>query len=414
MMRVSFIGVILFAIHLFSCDTGGNVEPLFKEHFIKYYGEDGDQEGRDLVLNADGTIVILGCTQTALQVKRIFLTKVDAEGNVLWQKHLGTNFENPRDLEPITAGQYAGSYVVLTNSRKPVGDSTLVKLIIVDQSGNKQDSVEYNAWQSQYGYSVTTTLDGGFIVTGNTSPEAFNDGFMAVTDLSDLLSIRYDDNLALATWPTDFGGEGDVMGIKYFEINPNEHHFAAYTDKLRPGEPDVISSYDYNYWFNKVVTVGNVTNRTEFFDGASLSEKMSWIAGSPSGTYLAIGTVTSSTGDQSVFLSKIINGFSLVETSRSYNTGFEGIHACASGANRFLIVGNQIRSGSNTRNIWLAKVNPALDIEFEAVFGGTSNDDRATAVVELPNGDILVLGTMRLSNQDKIALIKLKSNGQFE
>ncbi len=413
-IKRSRIGVMALVVMLFSCDTGGSVDPLFKEYFIRYYGEDGNQEARDILVNSDGTMVLLGYTQTALQVKRIFLAKVDPDGNVLWQRKFGSNSENPRDIEFIPAGQYAGNYVVLTNTQKPVGDSTLVKLVIVDQNGNAQDSVEYDVWQSQFGYSVTTTLDGGFIVTGNTSPEAFNDGVMAVTDLSDLLSIRFDDNLVLsATWPTNFGGEGDVMGIRYFEVSPSEHYFAAYTDKLLPGEPDVIASYEYNYWFNKVVTIANVTNRTQFFDGGSNSERMTWIANSPSGTHLAIGTTTNSSGSPAVFLSKLINDFSLVETSRSYSTGFEGVSACASGINRFLIVGNRVRT-NGLRDIWLARVNPALDLEFEEVFGGASNDDRAAAVAELPNGDILVLGTMYLTNQDKLALIKLKPNGHFE
>ncbi|MCK6617988.1 MAG: hypothetical protein L6Q51_10115 [Cyclobacteriaceae bacterium] len=402
------LNLLLVCIWL-SCDTGGNIEPLFKEHFIKYYGEDGDQEGRDLIVNPDGTILILGSTQLSAQRRQIFVVKADAVGNIIWQKRMGASFEDPRDIELVATGPFAGNFVILTNTRKPVGDSTLVKLIIVDQNGNKQDSVEYNAWQSQYGYSVTTTSDGHFIITGNTSPEAFNDGPMAVADLSDLLSIRFDGNLNLTTWPTDFGGEGDIMGIKYFEISPAEHYFAAYTDKLLSGELNISSSYDYNFWFNKVKD--NV--RTDFFEGgAATAERMSWITSSPSGTYLAIGTTTNTSGDQSILLTKVINGFTLTE-SKSFSSGFQGVHACSYGVNRYLIVGNQIRPG-NTRNIWLAKVNPALDIEFQTFFGGESTDDRATAVAELPNGDILVLGTMNLTNQDKIALIKLNPQGSFE
>lgn len=405
--------LILAAIWV-TCDTENNVKPVFKDYFITYYGEDGDQEGRDIVINPDGTMLLLGSTKYASQVSSILVVKTDATGSVLWQKRLGTTLEDPRDVEPVTVGNFAGNYVVLSNTKKSVGDSTLVKLIIIDQNGNKLDSVEYNYHQSQYGYSVTPTLDGGFIVTGNASPEAFNDGAMAVTDLSDLLSFRVNDNLSPVTWPTDFGGEGDMMGIKYFEASPSEHYFAAYTNKLLPGEPDVPSSYDYNFWFNKVTTVGNVTNRIQFFEGSGVThERLSWITGSPSGIYLAVGTLTNSEGDPSVVLTKVINGFSLVEFSRSFSTGFEGVHACSYGVNRFLVVGNQFESGTIKRNMWLAKVNPALDIEFQTTFGGTGTDDRASAVAELPNGDIVILGTMNLVNQDKIALIKVKASGRF-
>ena len=48
-------------------------------------------------------------------------------------------------------------------------------------------------------------------------------------------------------------------------------------------------------------------------------------------------------------------------------------------------------------------------------FGG-DGDDTAAAVAELPDGHIMVLGTMQLGNppaQFKITLIKLNSNGKF-
>ncbi|CAN0475857.1 unnamed protein product, partial [Phaeothamnion confervicola] len=46
-------------------------------------------------------------------------------------------------------------------------------------------------------------------------------------------------------------------------------------------------------------------------------------------------------------------------------------------------------------------------------FGAANNDDTASAIEELDNGDLLVLGTMELVNQKKMALIKIKANGSF-
>ena len=86
LLRISFL-LLLFAPFL-SCDTAADFEDDFKKYFIKYYGEDGDQEAVDFVINDDGTVLLLGNTISPDGQKKISLLKVDAEGNVKWQKKI--------------------------------------------------------------------------------------------------------------------------------------------------------------------------------------------------------------------------------------------------------------------------------------------------------------------------------------
>src|SRR3954471_19163703 len=91
-----------------SCDTNKSIDPPFDKYFVKYYGEDGAQSAVDLIVNADGTFLILGKSDTGTP---IILIKADGRGNLLWQKKLGESTDVPQDLE-LTGD---GKAVILSN-----------------------------------------------------------------------------------------------------------------------------------------------------------------------------------------------------------------------------------------------------------------------------------------------------------
>src|SRR6188472_272989 len=97
--RISLLAAILAAI-LLSCDTEQNVAPVYETYFTKYYGEDGNQIGVDLAVGADGTMVMVGTSQSQTNpITRGFIVKVDALGTVLWERQMGGDYEVPVDVE---------------------------------------------------------------------------------------------------------------------------------------------------------------------------------------------------------------------------------------------------------------------------------------------------------------------------
>lgn len=424
-MRVK-VNVILIALLylVLSCETESDSD--FKDYFIRYYGKDGDQHGIDLVVNTDGSLMLLGQTVFPPGNKRIYLLKTDGNGNVILEKELGELTENPKDIEPIIAGTYAGGYLILSNTETSPG-STAIKVIRVDAGGNKIDSIKIDAsyLPSNYGNSVTPLLDGGFIVTGNTADVNVllaDNGLIDPPDQTDLLSLRYDDNVQLdPAWLNSFGGEPETVGIKIFEVNATQFDFAGYTNAVHSGEPPLPDNFDFNFWFVRLNSSGS-NGLTEYIGSAltlqeQQDELMTSIARSSSGQYMAIGS-TDIAGVQRIFAARII-GFPTSDRIKIWDVPFidpegEGISISATNGGKFLIVGNQTKAGGS-RDIWLTKVNIEINEEegFPRSFGSDGNDDTASAVAELPNGDIVVLGTMELTNQKKIALIKLKSNGGF-
>jgi len=163
--------LIVGSLFLFTCDTKNNIDPVFKNYFIKYYGEDGNHEAKDFIINDDGTVIIVGTVtfgQTVL-TKRVYIVKTDLEGNELWNKTLGSDFnEEAADIEPIVGGPDAGNFLILSNFDKAT-DQTNIRLTVINSSGDSLRSFNYAQYLSLRGKSVTSTTSGVMYLAGLTT-----------------------------------------------------------------------------------------------------------------------------------------------------------------------------------------------------------------------------------------------------
>ena len=415
--QVNYSLIVLVASFLWvSCDTESTVDPVYKDTFIKYYGEDGDQEGKDLVVNNDGTIIILGTSTSPGGLKRMYLAKTDGEGTIIWERKLGeiSRDEIAQDIEPIIAGPDAGNYIVMSSVVKSIADSLAIRLTIVSPDGDSLKSELINRYESQSGKSITPLSDGTYFISGNVLNADTLNVDLPIFDIEDVLVIRVPSSLA----PNPVGDYFRIglsslgSGVKIFEGSSPDFYYAGYSDELI-GSESVATDYELNFVFRKFITDPSSVSSVYAGDpGIEDNEEMSSIAKSGSGlSYLAVGTRTDGSGNKTIVASTANVNFTAANSMQNLLVGAEGISASASGATSFLVVGNKINPGG--RDIWLSKVDITLNSIFAVTFGGSNNDDTASAVAELPNGDIVVLGTMELTNQKKIALIKLKSNGGF-
>jgi hypothetical protein len=421
MKRAVVIKVLFFiilAIGYYSCDIASNVEPVFQQYFIKYYGEDGDQEGNDFVINPDGTMFLLG-TSTLGQSKRMYLVKVDAEGNEINKKTFGSNSnEFPRDIEAITAGPEAGNFIILSNVENDAIVNNVqgldIRLTIINAAGDSLKSARFSHLESQEGKSITPLTDGGYLVAGKTTDTDSESNASLPSpgdDQEDWLIIRFQSDLSyLASDVNRVGGSYFGSAIKVFQQG-NALLYAGYSDEVTGNE----SNYEKNFIFRSFNVIPNSLS-TVYTGTSSRDEEMTAIARSPSGTFMAIGTQTTINGtDKQMFLTSVTANFSTVlkEGIMSGLSGqTEGVSVAPSGAGNFLVLANALNTVGNS-DIYISKINSFFEKDFELTFGSPGNDDTGSAVAELPNGDIVVLGTMHLTSQKKVALIKLRPNGQF-
>lgn len=411
----------------FSCET--STDEAYKNYFIKYYGGDGNQEAKDFVVNDDGTVIMIGTSTEVNDTTRIYVVKADAEGNTLWSKKWGgKDKEFAQDLEPILEGTYAGGFLLLSNVEKDNDRNTLIKVLRFDADGNKIDSLAYNQYSTQFGYSITSMSDGGFVFTGNTTdisafPESDEDNDL-FEDKQDLILARFTENKIRDNVWILFGGEEFVMGVKVLRVGASGYYFAGHSNTARARPTGDFRQQ--NFWYAKLSPSG--TFERQFFGGSNrLNESLTAITNNSS-TYMGVGTQLVQVNQTRIYVhafAQPITSIKLDTLLGGQNVGpenSEGVSiTSAQESNTFWVVGNEIKEGG--RNIWVGKVSfdpssalptDAYETETFMSFGGANNDDTASAVKQLPNGDVLILGTMELVHQKKMALIKVRPNGHFE
>src|SRR6267378_574217 len=105
--KTSTFFLLPFALLLLCrCDTSRNVESPVNNYFLKYIGNAGDQTGVDFEVNPDGTFILFGTTKKrATDTTQLYVVKVDAQGNFLWQRTMpGPLDEEARDIELTSDG----------------------------------------------------------------------------------------------------------------------------------------------------------------------------------------------------------------------------------------------------------------------------------------------------------------------
>jgi hypothetical protein len=410
--------VIIISALIFSCDTASNVEPLYKNYFIKTFGTDGEQSGVDLILNDDNTLTILGNTILPTGEQKIYFIKITLEGKILAEKILGnSSIEIAKDIEPLSDG-----YLILSNIQSPstrFGTKNDIKLTRVNLDGDETASVVYNSLEDQFGNSVTVTSDGRFFVIGNTrdTDAELNSQLVDITDIEDTLIIEFDGVTMLPISTTRIGSSSIGMGIKIFENENSTFTYGGYSDELREGD-----SYNSNLIFRSFINQPDNIQTLIVGDNVS-NETMSAFVKITNNNFYGIGTEFTASGGSRIFIANVLNGNTLESKApvKIFSTSFgtsrlEGVNGCLSARNGSLVViANEYSAIDDKSDIRLFNLNPFDGLEnWSVAIGSAGFDSKAAAVTTLQDGSIIILGTVTLINQNKIALIKVNENGKFE
>lgn len=154
---------------LIQVDTFGSLE------WERNYGGSNADFARDIRVTADGGYIVTGTSfsndgdvPVNNGISDYWLLKIDASGNVQWNKVFGgISYDEPESV----AQTADGGYVICGLSRTPPGNSggtDIDDLWIVrtDASGNRLWDRQYGGIGIEQGFSVQATPDGSFVVAG--------------------------------------------------------------------------------------------------------------------------------------------------------------------------------------------------------------------------------------------------------
>ena len=192
------------------------------------YGSNSKDTGYDVIEVKNENLAILGYSRDSDNdpAGDITLIKTDGEGNEIWKKYYGTNYddygieicdiENDKLLIIGTkAGFYDDVYATYFNSH----DADIM-LICVDEDGNELWQNTYGGEGHDFGYSVCT-IDNSIYICGSTQSEG-NGNF-------DMLLLKTDSQ-GDKLWSKTFGGAEYDYGIS-MTVNPEGDLYLLGTTK---------------------------------------------------------------------------------------------------------------------------------------------------------------------------------------
>jgi hypothetical protein len=410
--------MVILSCVTYSCDTRRNLEPSYKNFFVKYFGGDGDQTAVDFVLNEqDNSVIILGNSAVdQFSGNKLYLIKVDEDGNRIWEKQFGNSNDIGKDIEITTDG----NLVVLANHHLSDEDTEFKLIRVSALDGEKYDSVTFGSPKVDIAQSVTPLDDGGFIVTGWTSYDATGVIDPNNPDESDIFHFRCNSSLVFDTifWKGQFGAGTVDQGSKVFEYEPGVYYVFGHTDQIHAGNPTGKTNLFYYSLDN-----GGVNSSSDFlgdFDNDTESRYVMEVGSTLGGGYLIASTEHLPTGGITIHATKLrtpltFNSDNDEQFDRqiaigSKNLEMQSAAEIVTGHQGYVLLADEDRDTGD--NIWITKIDLNGNEIWSVSYGSEEDDDSGAAILELPNGKIMVLGSVRLiNNQYKIVLMKLNSLG---
>jgi len=431
MKRFAFL--FLIVLFVMGCETSSTVEDPATTHFVKFYGQDGDQTGRDLVILPDGSMVLFGTSRPTLDTNgsQWLVVRVDAKGNIIWQREYGGQLdEEARDIEYTTAG----NLVVVGNSYKASdGKRDVLVMTLNPSDGSKIDSAlvptqdisTFLPTPGDENASTISEIAGGFIVAGTTTyVDPANPDFPTLVDTHDALMLRLNTDLTVYPniWKQVHGTGGDDGFIKVMAAPPGAHqdYYAFGYSNIN----ETQNTVGYDYW---VVFFGStaVENSPRFYLGtSSAEEKMS--------SFDFTGSQLLMTGLQVGLSTDVYFGSAFLPQANQLVLQFEkalGLNlgsnlsghtaVCKAPVNGGFYILAEENGFNNNQNWVLTRFNNDGTPGWSSpiVYGGEGFDS-AGAVKELPDGRVVIIGTMRTGRPDageyKMTLVKVDGEGKFE
>jgi S-formylglutathione hydrolase FrmB len=291
----------------------------------------------------------------------------------MWNKTFGGS-----DLERGTSIQQTsdGGYIIAGSTRSYGAGNGDVWLIRTDSSGDVAWNQTFGGSDSDYGFSVQQTLDGGYIIAGSTN--SYGAG------RSDVWLIKTDSS-GNETWNQTFGGSDYDHGHSVQQTSDGGYIITGRTNSYGAGRSDV--------WLIKTDSSGDVAwNQT--FGGSDNDDGYS-VQQSSDGGYIITGAYSYGAGRADVWLIKTDSSgnemWAQIFGGSYYDYG-SSVRQTSDGG--YIIAGDTESYGVGHTNVWLIKTDSSGDVEWTQTFGG-SGSDYGRSVQQTSDGGFIIGGSRR-------------------
>ncbi|MBU1650630.1 T9SS type A sorting domain-containing protein [bacterium] len=328
-------GAGMYDVYLVKTDASGI------EQWNQTFGGSGLDYGSCVQQTSDGGYIIVGGTTFyGAGGYDIYLIKTDASGTEQWSRTFGgSDFEQGYSVQQTSDG----GYIVAGGSASFGAGSDDVYLIKTDASGNEQWSQTYGGSNSDWGYSVQQTSDGGYIITGITW--SYGAGSY------DIYLIKTD-SLGFEQWSQTFGGIDDDYGYSVQQTDDGGYIVAGGIYSNGTGSMDV--------YLIKTDASG-IEQWSQTFGGDGSDEGMS-VQQTSDGGYIITG-YTGVHPDYDVYLFKT-DGSGIEQWSQTFGGSSTDKGNCVqrTGDGGYIITGYTESYGAGNSDFWLIRLDSETGI----------------------------------------------------
>ncbi|UCF80197.1 MAG: thrombospondin type 3 repeat-containing protein [Acidobacteriota bacterium] len=323
-------------------DASGNVQ------WEKAYGGGSCDEAYFIQQTTDGSFVVAGCTKCFTDSSDAWVLKLDASGNITWQKVYSGGVAS--SIQQTSDGGFvvAGCTKCLTAS----SDAWILKL---DASGSIEWQKTYGGSSSDYAHSAQQTSGGGFVVGGITGSFGKRDYNVWILKLDALGDVQ---------WQKIYGGgdEGDRRrraGRQYIPLSVVQTSDGGFAVAGRTGS---FGAGQYDAWVLKLDASGNVEWQ-KTYGGADADGTPAIQQTTDDGFVVAGWTRSFGAGNVDVWVLKL-DASGKVQWQKAYG-GSDGEAATSikQTTDGGYIVGGQTHLGVGGHDVWVLKLDANGEID---------------------------------------------------
>lgn len=399
-----------------------------------------NQNSQALQLSASASSITLGSTTGSKD-------SFTVTSNISWTIALSPSTATWASLSTYSGSNNAKIYITATQDNasaaskiatiilSPVGNTSLPPVnITLTQNFLPSGSAFTLLWQKtlggtggDFGYSITSSADGGYVVAGNTLS---NDGDVTGNHgNSDVWVVKLNSTGAIV-WQKTMGGSSGDYAYSITSTSDGGYILAGTT---RSNDGDVTGNHgDVDIWVVKINGTGNIVWQKTY--GGSGTDWGNKIISTSDGGYVVIGYTNSNDGDVSgnhgqndgwviklnstggIMWQKLLGG-SLTDLLNSVTTTSDG---------GYIVTGStysndgDVSGNHGDRDGWVIKLNSTGNIVWKKLYGGTALDDLGS-IIATSDGNYIIVGATQSNNGDVSGnhgfydgwIIKIDGNGNI-
>jgi hypothetical protein len=368
------------------------------EPFVEWtrsFGGAGFDEGYSVQQTTDGGYIIAGITTSyGAGGADVYLVKTNSSGSVQWTQTFGGA---ESDVGQSVQQTIDGGYIVSGNTRSYGAGQDDAYLIKTNSSGSVQWTRIFGGAGFDEGYSVQQTTDGGYIIAGYTSSYGAGSADVYLVKTNSSGSVQ---------WTQTFGGAESDVGQSVQQTTDGGYIIAGYTTSYGAGGLDV--------YLVKTNSSGSV-QWTRTFGGAGYDHGQS-VQQTIDGGYIVSGSTRSyGAGQDDVYLIKTNSSGSVQWTRTFGGAGYDYGHSVQQTTDGgYIIVGATDFHPPIWADVYLVKTNSSGSVQWTRTFEQAGNG-LVSSVQQASDGGYIVAGGSSYivaggSSYNDVYLIKLGLN----